>query len=253
MRGAKTSFSFPKPPGVGGAKKGGSASSKSEGVRGRRMPGSSESTQRPRRAPPPQPGASRSSPRNGSKFPPPRGRAGSSSGWSSQRSYARAQQERSSRSAGAAAGAGAGRPGSRSSSSSSSSGGRARGGSGSGSTNVGGARNHYQILGIERKASAKDIKKAFRKLALVYHPDKVSAAVIAFFFSPLATVGTVRTTLFHFFSRSFLSPQNMNSSPGTAALYTEKFKELGHAYKVLSDATNRKVYDRTLRSAGRRW
>ena len=45
----------------------------------------------------------------------------------------------------------------------------------------------------------------------------------------------------------------MNSSPGTAALYTEKFKELGHAYKVLSDATNRKVYDRTLRSAGRRW
>ena len=180
VRGAKTSFSFPKPPGVGGAKKGGSASSKSEGVRGRRMPGSSESTQRPRRAPPPQPGASRSSPRNGSKFPPPRGRAGSSSGWSSQRSYARAQQERSSRSAGA--GAGAGRPGSRSSSSSSSSGGRARGGSGSGSTNVGGARNHYQILGIERKASAKDIKKAFRKLALVYHPDKVSAAVIAFFF-----------------------------------------------------------------------
>lgn len=30
----------------------------------------------------------------------------------------------------------------------------------------------YRILGVDKKASNKDIKKAFRKLAMQYHPDK---------------------------------------------------------------------------------
>ena len=34
------------------------------------------------------------------------------------------------------------------------------------------AKDYYKILGVDRKASQDEIKKAFRKLAHVYHPDK---------------------------------------------------------------------------------
>ena len=33
-------------------------------------------------------------------------------------------------------------------------------------------KNYYDVLGVEKSASADDIKKAFRKLATKYHPDK---------------------------------------------------------------------------------
>ena len=33
-------------------------------------------------------------------------------------------------------------------------------------------RDYYKILGVDKKASQDEIKKAFRKLAVKYHPDK---------------------------------------------------------------------------------
>ena len=64
-------------------------------------------------------------------------------------------------------------------------------------------RDYYQVLGVDKSASADDIKKAYRKLAMKYHPDR---------------------------------------NPGDKSA-EEKFKEVGEAYEVLSDADKRSRYD----------
>lgn len=64
-------------------------------------------------------------------------------------------------------------------------------------------KDFYQLLGVPRSASADEIKKAYRKLAMQHHPDK--------------------------------NPGNKKSE--------EKFKEFSEAYEVLSDADKRKSYD----------
>ena len=67
-----------------------------------------------------------------------------------------------------------------------------------------GQRDYYEILGVDKDASQKEIKKAYRKLAKKYHPD-------------------------------------MNKDdPDTS----EKFKEISEAYEILSDPDKRKRYDR---------
>ena len=65
-------------------------------------------------------------------------------------------------------------------------------------------RDYYETLGVGKGASASEIKKAYRKLALKYHPDK---------------------------------------NPDDAAA-EERFKEAAEAYEVLSDDTKRQQYDR---------
>ena len=65
------------------------------------------------------------------------------------------------------------------------------------------AKDYYQILGVARGVDAKEIKKAYRKLARQYHPDI-----------------------------------NPNSKESEA-----KFKEINEAYQVLSDDEKRKFYD----------
>lgn len=64
-------------------------------------------------------------------------------------------------------------------------------------------RDYYEVLGIEKNASKDDIKKAYRKLAVKYHPDR--------------------------------NPGNKEAE--------EKFKEATEAYEVLSDDQKRPVYD----------
>src|SRR5215813_5568851 len=65
-------------------------------------------------------------------------------------------------------------------------------------------RDYYEVLGVPRNATDKDIKTAYRKLARKHHPD--------------------------------VNPGDNNSE----AL----FKEIGEAYSVLSDADKRRKYDR---------
>ncbi|OJV45390.1 MAG: molecular chaperone DnaJ [Bacteroidales bacterium 36-12] len=64
-------------------------------------------------------------------------------------------------------------------------------------------RDYYEVLGVSKSASAEDIKKAYRKKAIEFHPDK---------------------------------------NPGDKAA-EEKFKEAAEAYEVLSDAQKRQRYD----------
>ena len=64
-------------------------------------------------------------------------------------------------------------------------------------------RDYYEVLGIGRNADAKEIKKAYRKLAKKYHPD-------------------------------------MNPGDKQAE---QKFKEITEAYNVLSDTEKKKLYD----------
>ncbi len=64
-------------------------------------------------------------------------------------------------------------------------------------------RDYYEVLGVQKGASAEEIKKAYRKLALKYHPDR--------------------------------NPDNKEAE--------EKFKEAAEAYEILSDDDKRARYD----------
>jgi len=66
-------------------------------------------------------------------------------------------------------------------------------------------RDYYEILGVPKDASAQDIKKKYRSLALKHHPDRVA-------------------------------PEEKKAAE-------EKFKEISEAYGVLSDPQKRKTYD----------
>lgn len=71
-------------------------------------------------------------------------------------------------------------------------------------------KNYYEILGVDKKASADEIKSAYRKLAMKYHPDR-------------------------------------NQGNAEAA---EKFKEVNEAHETLSDSQKRAAYDYELEHPG---
>ena len=64
-------------------------------------------------------------------------------------------------------------------------------------------RDYYEVLGVDKSADEQTLKKAYRKLAMKYHPDR---------------------------------------NPGDKEA-EEKFKEINEAYEVLSDSTKRQTYD----------
>lgn len=64
-------------------------------------------------------------------------------------------------------------------------------------------RDYYEVLGVERRCTPEELKKAYRKLAMQYHPDR---------------------------------------NPGDPQA-EERFKEVGEAYAVLSDTQKRQQYD----------
>ena len=64
-------------------------------------------------------------------------------------------------------------------------------------------RDYYEVLGVGRNATAEELKRAYRKLALQYHPDR------------------------------------NNGDPQSEA----RFKEINEAYEVLSDSSKRQRYD----------
>ncbi len=73
------------------------------------------------------------------------------------------------------------------------------------------SKDYYKVLGVTEKASADDIKKAYRKLAVQYHPDK---------------------------------------HPGREKEVEGRFKEISEAYFVLSDPKKRAQYDQMRKFGG---
>ena len=74
-------------------------------------------------------------------------------------------------------------------------------------------KDYYSILGVSRNASGEEVKKAFRRLAMRYHPDR---------------------------------------NPGNSLEAGELFKDINEAYEVLSNDDQRYQYDRMVSWAERR-
>ena len=65
-------------------------------------------------------------------------------------------------------------------------------------------RDYYEVLGVDNSASDQEVKKAFRRIAMKYHPDR--------------------------------NPDDQKAE--------EKFKEAQEAYEILGDAEKKSAYDR---------
>lgn len=95
-------------------------------------------------------------------------------------------------------------------------------------------KDYYKILGIQRDASTEEIKKAYRKRALVHHPGKLNSH----YFIEKTDASSV-----HDIYPGYLTDRHANASEGEKKEQEKKFKELGEAYGILSDPNKRFRYD----------
>ena len=89
--------------------------------------------------------------------------------------------------------------------------------------------NLYEILGVSRESSADEIKKAYRKLALKWHPDK----------NPDNKEHAEKK-----FKGKVLTNLNINFQKLRKKSHNSKSIEIAEAYEVLSDSQKRAIYDR---------
>jgi curved DNA-binding protein CbpA len=81
-------------------------------------------------------------------------------------------------------------------------------------------KNYYAILGVPQDATQDDITKAYKKLALIYHPDKVQ--------------------------QRYITEQHKQPPQEVIDQATEDFQQLQNAYEALSNPVSRKEYDRSI-------
>ena len=69
-------------------------------------------------------------------------------------------------------------------------------------------KDYYKILGVDKKCTDDNIKKSYRKLAMLWHPDK-----------------------------------HVNDSEKDKKIAEDKFKEINNAYEILGNVEKRRQYD----------
>lgn len=87
--------------------------------------------------------------------------------------------------------------------------------------------DYYQVLGISRDSREKEIKAAFRKIALKYHPDRFGIRSI----SPQSVLQ--RSAVERLYQPSIC--RHSNASPQVKADVAQKFKAATEAYETLID------------------
>ncbi|GAA5860576.1 hypothetical protein JCM3774_006211 [Rhodotorula dairenensis] len=82
----------------------------------------------------------------------------------------------------------------------------------------------YDVLGVQPDCSDEDLKRAYRRLSLLHHPDKVSAAAAA---------------------TASIAASSSSSHAQEQARATLRFQQIGFAYSVLKEPARREKYDQT--------
>lgn len=129
-------------------------------------------------------------------------------------------------------------------------------------------KDYYKILGVDKNASEDEIKKAYRKRALMHHPGRAAPAIRlpraargragllaeqVLLSTAASTLGkyqtqcglSIKRRVFEALSSSVLLPLDRHSGASAEVQKEEekKFKEVGEAFTILSDPKKKTRYD----------